>query len=129
MTQKTEDDFKREKARMGTVKAASSRANKALGKKLIELEALIKRKEENPEDWSEATAKRTAETIQKCRGISEQALENLESAGLAINDVILAMKPEDIQESLEIMTKKVSEDIEEYNEKYGDLNSKIHQNT
>ena len=125
MTLKTKDDFNRKKARMGTVKAASSRANKALGKQLVALEALIKKREEDSTDWSEATAKMTAEAIQKCRGISEQALENLENAGLALNEVILEMRPEDTQEGLEAMTKKVSEDIEEYNNKYAELKQKF----
>ena len=125
MTLKTKDDFNREKARMGTVKAASTRANNALRKMCTELEVLIKRRDEDPTDWSEATAKKTAEAIQKCRGTSETALDNLEIAGHAMNEVILAMKPEDTQEGLEAMTTKVSEDIEEYNDKYGNLKSKF----
>ena len=125
MTHKTKDDFTREKVRMGSVKAASSRANKALAKMCTELKALIKRRDENPTDWSEATAKKTAEAIQKCRGNLETALDNLEVAGIAMDEVILAMKPEDTTERLEAMTTKVSEDIKEYKDKYGNLKSKF----
>ena len=85
MTLKTKDDFNREKARMGAAKSASTRANNALRKMCTKLEALITRRDANPTDWSEARAKKTAEAIQKCRGTSEAALDNLEIAGLAMN--------------------------------------------
>ena len=77
----TKDDYKKGKIRMGSVKAAYTRTEKSLSKQLAALEALFSRKDENPEDWPEATAKMTAELVQKLRGQAEQALNDIEVAG------------------------------------------------
>ena len=109
------------KPRMGTAKAASTRANNSLRRMCKELEALIEWRNNDPSDWKKATAKKTAEAIQKCRGTSEAALDNIEIAGQTLNEVILGMKPDENPEGLEVLTNKVSEDIEEYNNKYAEL--------
>ena len=121
MAHKTKEDFMKEKTRMGTAKAASTRANYSLRRMCKELEALIERRENDPTDWKEATAKKTAEAIQKCRGTSEAALDNIEIVGHTLKEVILGMKPDENPEGLEVLTNKVSEDIDEYNNKYGEL--------
>ena len=79
MTFRTKDEFIREKARMGAAKGASTRANNALRRLCSELGVLIERRENDSSDWSETTAKKTAEAIQRSRGISEAALETLDS--------------------------------------------------
>ena len=48
MAYKTEDDFKKEKIRMGTVKVAYTRTQNSLLKQIAALEALFRRKEEDP---------------------------------------------------------------------------------
>ena len=77
----TKDDYKKGKIRMGQVKAAYTRTAKSLSKQLAALEALFKRKDGNPEDWPEATAKMTAESNQKFRGQAELALNDIGVAG------------------------------------------------
>ena len=65
----------------------------------------------------------TAESIQKYRGQAELALNDIEVAGKALNDVIFELRQEECQDDLEVMTAKVEEDIVEYQEKYAELNS------
>ena len=102
---------------MGSVKAAYTRTEKSLSKQLAALEALFSRKDTNPDDWPEATAKMTAELVQKLRGQAELALNDIEVAGKALTNVILELNQEDCTEDLEDMSNKVEEDIADYHMK------------
>ena len=124
MATKTKEDFKKENFKLGTIKAAYSRAHKYLGQHYEALEALINRRGENSSDWSEATAKMTSEAIQRYRMQAEQALDNLDRGGEALIAVIFELGPDDTNEGVEGMTKKVSDDIVDCNDRYAELNSK-----
>ncbi len=71
-----------------------------MSKQLAALEALFSRKDVNPEDWPEATAKMTAELVQKLRGQVEVALNDIEVAGKALTNVILDLNQKTAQKIL-----------------------------
>ena len=124
MATKTKEDFRKQNFRLGTVKATYSRAHKHLEQKFEELEALIKRRDENPQRWSEATAKITSESIQKYRIQAERALANMDRGGEALIEVIFELGEADTTDGVDVMTQKVSDDISSYNDRYGELNSR-----
>ena len=124
MATKTKADFKKENIRLGTVKATYSRTHKHLEEKYEELEALVKMKDENPQLWSEATAKITSESIQKYRIQAESALTKMDRGAEALIDVILLLSDADTTEGVDVMTERVSTDISSYYDKYGELNSR-----
>ena len=124
MATKTKADFKKENIRLGTVKATYSRTHKHLEEKYEELEALVKQRDEDPQLWSEATAKITSEAIQKYRIQAESALTKMDRGAEALIDVILQLADADTTDGVDVMTERVSTDISSYYDKYGDLNSK-----
>ena len=97
----TKDDYKKGKIRMGQVKAAYTRTAKSLSNQLAAMEALFRRKDEDSDNWPEATAKSTAESVQKLKGQAEQAIEEIELAGNALTNVILQMDPNDGTDDLQ----------------------------
>ena len=111
MAAKTKADFKKENIRLGTVKATYSRAHKHLEEKYEEIEALIKRREEDSQRWSEATAKITSESIQKYRMQAEAALTKMDRGAEALIDVILLLSDADTTEGVDVMTERASTDI------------------
>ena len=55
---------------------------------------------------------------------AEQSLDNLDKGGEAMIAVIFELEPDDTDEGIEGMTKKVSDNIVDYNDRYAELNSK-----
>ena len=116
---RTKEEFSCEKAKMTSVKSSITRSIKTMERLCTKLEEMLGRpKAEIPE----ITARKTAQDIIKNKGLIETHLEDLEKKGEVLMEVISGMKAEDTTEKdLDKMVAKVSEDIEEYNLKYDNL--------
>ena len=117
MSFRTKAEFASEKAKMAGVKSSITRCCKTVERQCKRLEEMLGKAE-----FPEITARKTAQDIIKNKGLIESHLEDLEIKGEALMEVIFGMKAEETAEKdLDKMVKKVSEDIEEYNLKYDDL--------
>ena len=117
MSFRTKAEFASEKAKMAGVKSSITRCCKTVERQCKRLEEMLGKAE-----FPEITARKTAQDIIKNKGLIESHLEDLEMNGETLMEVIFGMKAEETAEKdLDKMVKKVSEDIEEYNLKYDDL--------
>ena len=116
---RTKEEFTREKAKMTGVKASITRSCKTVERLCTKLEEMLSRPNE---EIPETTARKTAQDINKNRGLIETYLDDLDQKGTSLMEIISGMKAEDTTEKdLDKMVSKVSEDIEEYILKYDKL--------
>ena len=116
---RTKEEFASEKAKMARVKSSISKCCKTVERQCKRLEEMLEKA-----DFPEITARKTAQDINKYKGLIEQHLEDLEVKGAALMEVIYGMNAEETEEKdLDKIVEKVSEDINEYNLKYDNLQS------
>ena len=100
---KTKEDFNREKTKMSGIKAAISRSCNSLEKLCKKLEEMLNRTAEVPK----ATARKTAENINKIRGVIDTLLEDISAQGNVLMQVAAGLKVEETTEKdLETMVAK-----------------------